>query len=61
MTIIPTEILIHVINQEREQEARRAAWTHAAELARQCCDASAGLVQRMLRAVGFGRPAPCEG
>ena len=60
MTMIPSYTLLQMVNQEREHEARNAAWRRAAHLARQCCEASAGLVQRVLRAVGFGRPATCE-
>jgi hypothetical protein len=61
MSIIPSPTLIHMVMQERELEARKAAWARAARLARQCCEASAGLATRLLEAVGLRRRAACEG
>ncbi len=61
MTMIPSETLIRMVNQERERDEKKAAWARAAEIARQCCEASVGLIERALRAVGFRRSASCEG
>lgn len=61
MTMIPSDTLIRMVNQEREHDARNAAWKRAAEIARQCCEASAGLMDRALRAIGLRRSATCEG
>ncbi len=61
MTMIPSETLIRMVNQEREHDAKQAAWARAAEIARQCCEASVGLMEHVLQAVGLRRSATCEG
>ncbi len=60
MTLIPTEALVQMVITEREQEARRLGLARAVALAQRCCEASAGFVERVLRAVGLRQSAPCE-